>query len=322
MGLGNVTKAIWTLLQGTTNPDVVALYNNLYQKLEGAKAGFSSVGTIFFVNAAGDNGNNGLEPSTPFQTITYALTQCTAGANDYIVVMNNTSAVEPAFPIDVAVGAVHIIGFWGEPYPSPSLMAVGNFATFQLSVDWVEIAGFELGAGAAHGCIESPAGPGTIGHWWIHNCSFGYIGGLMTARDGVWVQNTHDAPQCVIEDNIFGSALTRDGIRIEGNSTRSIFRRNFFKSVPTVGIHCIQNGSDIGAILDNNFICPDNAVGEAVTMELGVGNAIIAGNRAGEAAAAMGNIPYRDLSTGVAATSLNAWVMNYDGIQAIIPSVV
>jgi hypothetical protein len=281
-----------------------------------------AAGRIFFVAAAGNNTNNGVDPGTPWATITYALTQCVANRGDYIIVMNNTSPNEPAWPIAINVQAVHIIGRWGEAYPSPTLVPTTNNAVFQLNTDWVEIAGFELGAGAAHGCIESPAGPSTNGHWWIHHCAFGYIVALTTGQDGFWGHNTHDAPQCVIEDCIFGSALTRDGIRIEGNATRSIFRNNIFRLVTGIGIHCIQNGSDIGAILDNNFKCPDNAAGEAITMELGVGNAMISGNRAGQAAAAMGNNPYRDLSTGVAATSLNCWVMNYDGIVALIPAVV
>jgi len=178
----------------------------------------SGMGKVFYVAAAGNDNYEGIDPSWPFASITYALTQCEDWRNDVIIVMNNTSANEAAFPIVVDVNLVHIIGRWSEAYPNPTLVPTSDAAVFQIIKDWVEIAGLELGAGANHGCIESPAGPGTVGHWWIHHCSFGYIVAVTTGQDGIWVLNTHDAPQCVIEDCIFGSALTRDGIRMEGKA--------------------------------------------------------------------------------------------------------
>jgi hypothetical protein len=281
-----------------------------------------ALGRVFYVRSTGSDNNNGVDPQTPSQTITHALTQCVAWRNDYVVVMNNTSALEAAFPIEIDVELVHIVGLWGQPYPNPTLMAVGNFATFQINVDWVEIAGLEMGAGAAHACIESPAGPGTLGHWWIHHNAFGYIVGVTTARDGIHIQNTHDAPQCVIENNVFGTALTRDGLRVEGNSTRSIFRKNYFTMIPGIGIHCIQNGSDIGFILNNSFKVADLANGEAITLQIGVGNALISGNQAAGQDNAMGTNPYRDLSTGIAGTGLNAWGNNIADITPTLPVIV
>jgi hypothetical protein len=284
-----------------------------------------AAGRVFFVRSTGDNDNNGVDPGTPLQTITYALTQCAAGRGDYIIVMDNTSANEPAWPIVVDVTIVHIIGRWGAPYAEPSIRAVGaGNACFQLEAPWIEIAGLELGAGDdATPIIQSPAGPGTIGEWWIHHCTFGWIIAQSFGSDGIWVQNTHDAPQCVIEHCWFRGpqaatgGCTRDGIRIEGNATRSIFRNNlFWRLTGGIGIHCIQNGSDIGAILDNGFFAPIAdalAAGWAITMESGVGNALIAGNKASQTGDATGTNPYRDLSTGALATCLNGWVDNHAG---------
>ena len=50
-------------------------------------------GAIFYVDNAGNGGddaNDGLSPNTPFLTITYALTQCTAWKNDYLCLAGNS----------------------------------------------------------------------------------------------------------------------------------------------------------------------------------------------------------------------------------------
>jgi hypothetical protein len=293
-----------------------------------------ALGRVFYVDGInGANTNNGVDPGDAFQTITYALTQCVNDHNDYIIVLNSTSLVEPAWPVSVNVSRVHIVGVSSPAYPYVRLQAQTINPVFEIgSVQHYEIAGFELGAGDnTQACIASIAGPGTAGRGWIHHCTFAVLLGVLAAQDGIWIQNTFDWCMSVVEDCYFcGSAISdgiaRDGIRIEGNATRSIFRRNIFRTVQGVGIHCIQNGSDIGAILNNYFSCPNLATGEAITMELGVGNAIIAGNRAGATAVAPAFTPMRDLSTGALATALNAWIDNLDttpaGLVNIIPAIV
>jgi hypothetical protein len=88
MGFGNVEKAIWQNLSVTTSPDVVALYANLYQKLEGSKSGVGTTGSIFFVDPIGGaDTNSGLTPALAFATTPYALTQCVARRGDIIVRM-------------------------------------------------------------------------------------------------------------------------------------------------------------------------------------------------------------------------------------------
>ncbi len=283
-------------------------------------------GRVFFVRANGDNENDGITPGTPFQTITYALTQCVTGRNDYIILMNNTSAVEPAFPIQIAINMVHILGMWGAPYPNPTLTAVGfgNQPTIQImdGVTWVEIAGIDFGGGAANGCIQIGSGAGNTSYIWIHHCTFGYDAGV-GAQDGIRWLVTHANAETYVEDCIFGALLTRDGCRLDGNNTRGVYRRNLFRLVPVIGINVNVAGADVAEISRNDFLCTGaGPIGSAITFVFGAGNAMVVDNRAGFAAAAMGAIPYRDLSTGLAATSLNAWVNNVDGILALIPSVV
>ena len=291
-----------------------------------------AIGRVFFVRSTGvDAVGRGLDPGTPLQTITYALTLCSADNNDYIIVMGVTHTDEAAWPIDVDISTVHIIGLRGAPYydQSPTLRAIGGGnACFELSAWGIELAGFELGAGDnATPIVQSPVGPGTIGGWWIHHCMFGWLAGGSMGSDGIWVQNTHDAAACIIEDcgfngTVVSDGLTVNGIHIQGNSTRSIFRRNLFRMIPGIAINCVQNGSDIGAIVDNLFKCVDSATGEAITMQLGVGNAMISGNQAGGQDNAMGFNPYRDLSVAGAGNALNAWGINYVDIVATLPVIV
>lgn len=294
-------------------------------------------GNVFFVAAAGNDAdaNPGTSPDQPLATITEALTRCAADHNDYIIVLDDVSANE-TFPISVNIPRVHIIGMSNDAYPYVRLTATTVNPVFEIgSVQHYEIAGFELGAGDnTQACIASIPGLATAGRAWIHHCSFAVLLGVLSCQDGIWIQTTFDWCMSVVEDCYFcGSAISdgiaRDGIRIEGNATRAIFRRNIFRNVQGIGIHCIQNGSDIGAILDNKFLVPKAATGEAITMELGVGNAIISGNLAGFGAATIlpANTPFRDLSNPPVATLFNAWMFNFDTdaaapLQNVLPVVV
>ena len=281
-----------------------------------------AIGRVFFVHLfTGLNTNNGIDPSSPFQTITYALSQCVAGRNDYIIVLDAWQG-EPAYPIDVNVSWVHIIGLdfgnggpiWMSPTGDTALFTVGN-------AEYFEIAGFNMGGGGTHGVIEGdpPVAPAQ-GRGIIHHCRFGWD---IAAQDGIRVLGTKDLCIMDIHDNLFGGLLTRDGIRLDGTSTRSLLHHNLFRDIPGIGIHCQMAGSDIGAIQWNYFKTPKGgAVGAAITMLLDVGNALITDNRATEDAENPGNSPYKDFSTGVVGTTLNAWAANYSGNVLVYPTVV
>jgi hypothetical protein len=295
-----------------------------------------ALGRVWYVD--GVNGTdaigNGGSPDNAFQTITYALTFCVNDRNDYIIVLRDTSAQEAAWPISVNVTRVHIIGVGPPAYPYIRLESqTGGQPALQIgSVQHYEIAGFELGAGDdATPIIESVAGPGTAGRAWIHHCSFGWLNGVLEGQEGILIHNTFDWCMSVVEHCLFNGilagigGLTGDAIDIEGNATRSVFRNNLFRFGGNVGqicIHCVQNGSDIGAILDNRFKVPDAAAGEAITMEVGVGNAIISGNQAGGQDNAVGFCPFRDLSNPGAGNALNAWGINYADITPTLPVIV
>jgi len=271
-------------------------------------------GNVFFVDGLnGNNLNDGLSPDSPWLTITFALTRCVADNDDIIVVIDCWQQ-EPAWPVAVNVNRVHIIGVDVENGKYPRMAPPADTAVFNMACEYFEIAGFSLGAGATHAPIEFNA---SLGRGRIHHCWLGYT---EAAQDGIRIAALVDAPELLIEDCVFGALLTRDGIRLDGNSTRTIIRNNLIRRVPGIGIHCRTNGSDIAAITGNSImIALGAAAGAAITLLLGVGNALISGNIVAEDGANPGNNPYRDLSTGVAGTNLNAWGPNYSGIALTFP---
>jgi hypothetical protein len=72
--------------------------------------------------------------------------------------------------------------------------------------------------------------------------------------------------------------------------------------------------NDLFAIHDNVFAVADAAAGEAIDCNAASANCMFWGNVAGQGMAAMGFIPYQDLSAGN-----NDWGINYAGILAVFP---
>ena len=267
-------------------------------------------GRAFYVDGiSGLDSNPPDNPLKPLLTIAQALSLCRNDKDDYIIVMDCWQ--QDTFPIAVARSRVHIIGLDVGNGMYPRMSPPADTAIFSLGAKgYVEIAGFSLGAGATHGCIEWEVGV-IEGRSRLHHL---WLGWTETGRDGILVPNTADAPELEVSDVFFGAGLTRDGIRLEGNSTRSIFQRSLFRKVGGIGIHGMKNGSDIAAILGNQFMVADVADGEAITMEAGVGAALIDDNRAAKGAVAVAKVPFRDLSGG-----LNAWGTNYVSEALALP---
>jgi len=340
-GLGPVVKAIYNLLSGTTNPDVVALYNNLYLQLEGVKMGSSSkqfarnqVGKVYFVNGGADGvttGNNaandGLTPANAFLTITYALTQCVAGRNDYIYCFNVYNQ-EPAYPIVVNVSHVHIIGA-GNPDGHQALMVpVGNTAVFEIplvggGITGIEIAGFNIGGGAAHGCIEVD---GAAYGLWIHNCSFGhaYAGG---GQDGIWYIANSCCQSNIVEDCWFWGNLDGQGLLTQFGITapaatahlrQCTIRNNYFSKLPNGAISLL--GDVDNCVIAHNLIgVGTDALGDGIDIGAFATGNLIAHNSAmrGRAAAASTQNPFQDIGV---ANNDNDWVCNQHNITMVEPA--
>lgn len=274
---------------------------------------FNTPGHVFFVNHfTGLNTNDGITPDTPFETITYALTQCVAGRDDYIICIDVWDN-EPAFPVAVEVPRVHIIGLSNPEMPQPccAINGGGAFSIFDFDNIWdAEIAGFQCvnagGAGIALHAVSTAL--------WIHHMGFGETAPI---QDGILAVGHNDAPNfSLIENCNFGWQTTRDGIRLP-SPTKTVIRRNRFNSLAGgIGIH-LGTGIGVGIvgdILDNTFFATIGlalARGWAITIQNG--GALITGNRASQTGDATGTNPFFDESTGVLATCLNGWVENYVG---------
>ena len=225
-------------------------------------------------------------------TITQGISLVEDGADDYVIVLQYPSAgaAGETWPIAVDKGNVHLIG--GNLFGASPLAWIappGDTASFVVTGTAVEIAGFDLGAGATHGCIENS---GTVWRAHIHHCDFALI---RTAQDGLRLTGAVDCPHWLIENNQFGLNIVRDGIRIEHNSTRSVIRNNYFDVASgAVGMHCQGLCSGGMVVFGNRFKVTDNAAGEGITLTNANCNAACDGNSAFTGKGAMGNIPWVD----------------------------
>jgi len=210
---------------------------------------------------------------------------------------------------------VHIIGVGdvGQKWPVVSVLApaAGDTANAAIRVTGsrVEIAGLELGGGDTAGCLEVRTQWGSN----IHDCFFGVTGDSV-GLDSIHVPLTFDAAYLTVWGCRFGSHITRDGIRIDGNATRGMlgvsgYPSNFFYLVPGIGIN-IVGAALVAGICDNRFALNDDGVGEAITIAAGASVSFVDGNVAGSANADPGNEPYVD--TGNASFS----GLNYKGKTA------
>jgi len=277
-----------------------------------------AIGRVFYVSSNGDNTNTGIDPSTPFLSITHALTHVVANRNDYIIALV-TWQDEPAWPIQLSAdhNRVHILGFTNAASrPQCYMVPDTDNPVFDCSQCWnFEIAGFNLGGGSNHGCIEC----GTAINGWIHHCWFGnqdQLGG-QTPLHG-FLQTTGDHQGLCIEDCVFlgdqasaGGGITGNGIEhVAGANSPSenMIRRNIFNGL-AIGINSVAMRR--GYILDNRFACQDQ-LGGAINLQVNTEGNLIDGNHAGEGDVALTNDPYQDLNAAAA----NNWLINSSTLAA------
>jgi len=335
MGLGNVTKAIWTLLQGTTNPDVVALYNNLYQRLEGARMDArQGMGNIYFVDGFhGDDGHNGLTPAAAFQSIRNALDQCVDGRGDYIYCYNLWR--QDTFPIDVDVNGVHIIGVAGPPgYAGMSVPT--DTATFRFlpsDGDDSEIANFAFGGtGGTHSSIELEGDNNNV---WIHNCTFGHLWcgePAVVCLDGIHIEGPAEIHGGLIEDcwfygNAVGAGkISRCGIYAAWWMLGTV-RNNYFLKCPgkdmgelgpVGGGILLQSCNQVSLIHNKIGIADATHDGNGIYVDAGCEGCLVAQNEASQGVAEDAKIPFVDIHAG----DFNDWMCNQNGVTMTDPATV
>ena len=294
-----------------TNPKTAAWYGNNMSSII-----MPNAGDIYYVDGTnGLNTNDGLSRDAPVLTITYALSLCTAGNEDYIIVIGYPSAgaAGEVWPIAMSVANVHLIGdSLYQASPSAWLEPTGDDDCITLGANFCEIAGLELRGGATSAGIQTD---GTVWRAYIHHNDFSLQAG---ARDGIVLgTGAVDCPHWLIEHNKFGHQdnITRDAIRIEHNSTRSVIRDNYFYVYSgCVGIHFQGLCTAVGYVVDNTFKVADAAAGEAIYVENAAASVCqFHGNRVASGSVAMANNPYRDLGADC------HWGMNYAGLTASYP---
>ena len=286
------------------NPKSSAWYGGNIGTIVGAQP---SAGSAFYVSGTGLDTNPGSK-ELPFLTITAAIAACSAGADDYIFVLGYAGAATETWPIPMATSKVHVIGTPAQANPSPLIVPTGDTDAFTVSASNCEISGLEISAGATGACI---AISGVTWKTHIHDCWFAWQG---TGQDGIRLSaGTDDAPSAHIHDNKFGMGLTRNGVRVVFNSTRSIIEDNLFADVPSgsVGILTVNEFAN-GAILNNRFQVADAADGEAITLVATTNNCIVDGNVAMQGVVAMANNGFRDLGA-------SHWGWNVSSITAALP---
>jgi len=272
---------------------------------------------VFYVNGyTGADTNDGFSPGTAMLTISAAMDLCTdaAGQNDYIIVLRYPSAgaAGEVWPIAVDVESVHVIGAGLFGASTACWVApTGDTAAFVISKHGVEIAGFDLAAGATHGCIENS---GVVWRAHIHHND---IALQRTAQDGIRTGiGSVDCPHWLIEDNVFGEGIdnvSRAHIYCTHNMTRSIIRNNLFRvGTGVVGVHLQGLCTGYISILDNKFQVFDNAAGEAITTSA-TAIGLATGNEAAQGKGAIGNNPYVD-------GGAFSWGINWANIVATLPA--
>jgi len=267
------------------------------------------LGRVFYVNgvAGGSNNNNGIDPNTPFETITYAIGQCQANRNDFIIVLN---AWSEATPIIINKHLTHIIGLGCDGMPIVTLTEDGDDDNiFEVGADFVEIAGFDLGGGGTSAGI-SLDGAGTWDMAYIHHCNFGseYCGDTpLYGIDVILSAKTWKIDRCkFMGTGIGGGQLTSNGIHVAPGVNHQISNCLF--------VGCVSASAAINAdatalsILNNDFVLATDVAGGAITLAVATSRCIVSNNRAafGDTEAGLAN-PYLDN----AGADANAWVANY-----------
>ncbi len=275
-------------------------------------------GNVYYVHNAHGNAsdnNDGTNPDGPLMTITAAVGKATANMDDVIIVQSCNNALE-TFPIALNKSKLHVFSSqWilGEEVPGHGRIITppGDTAAFLITGDRVELAGFDMSAGATHGCVEFS----TVAQSWgahIHHNRFGWMG---AAQDGIRMTGAVDKVHFLIHDNRFNDKITRDGIRIEQNSTRTEIWNNSFRLVGGVGINFVTLCTDVYAVHDNFFRVADGGAGEAITCNVNMTGCMFFNNMAMQGKVAFANIPFVDASAGN-----NHWANNMSNILLVNPA--
>lgn len=268
--------------------------------------------------------NDGYDPRSPWYTLTYALSQCTADNNDTIFVLDYYQPTGETWPISITKNRVHIIGLAQPNLPYPAIHPSTDVAAFQLNStgQYGSIQNLTIGGGASHGGIDW-LNSGQVDGYLIKNCTFGHqwfgtplsgIYQISTASRGGY-GNIIDSCRFLGDLANCSGAITGNAIDMLGAVTSYDLEivNNYFMGC---AVNINLTDCDNSRIVNNHFVCADAADGEAVSLLTACRGNWVSNNYAGNGGdAAMTKEPYRD----VAATNKNHWGMNYTSNAVDLP---
>lgn len=276
--------------------------NALIRSIRGA------IGKVYYCDwdSGSDTANNGLSWSSPFKSITKALTVAVA----YDTIFVKQGIYLEGATLNITQNGLKIIGVMTSElqFGQPSIHTHGTEALMTINAHEVEIAflGFhDQGAGTS---IQI----GNIAVAWrthIHDCFFGgndtALYGIDTGPEAL----SYDAPFTVIERCYFQHYATA---AIHLNSFNSTVRDCIFQiGTAKVGIQYHPNGGDrpYGYILNNLFTTSDSTDGVGITVEgtPTAGYLSIDGNRF---------VNFADSTTHCVSKRTGYMGLNYSGITA------
>jgi len=265
-------------------------------------------GNIFYVNyqegTDTTSWKQGTKPSKPFESIAYALTQCSDDDNDIIFVTTVTHVEDQ--PIIINKRAVQVIGL---PNNMPGLAnqarcwifpdAHVTGGVFTISAGDVVIKNFMLWGTAGQPCIDFGV-EATGVRQLIQDCSF-HVGsyGVMTGPAANQPSHYLGIVGCH-----FGPTLSVGGILHASNGSWPLIEDCFFESIAMPNIS-VTGGMAGGRIRGCQFmLTADSTVGGAINMGNGT-RWIISDNDANDATpTGLTNNPYLDTPNG------HAWFRN------------
>jgi len=275
------------------------------------------IGHEFYVDGIGGNDSwSGRVRKEPFLKVETAIGHCKDGRHDVIYVIDCFSG--ETFPITLTKTCVHILAMGVSREARLSMpwctLSAGAAAVFELTAasHYCEIAGFQMGADGSNPCILVSAGVAGV---WIHHNA---LATQIATQDGILVDGG-DLSNGLVEWNLFGKALTRDGIR-GGSFSELVIQDNILSRYGGIGLNI---GGEPYAVLRNKFYRGWAAIGAAAgwAITMAGANCMFEDNQASESADVPQNNPYKDTSTGVPGTTKNAWGVNYKGAVSAYPDV-
>ncbi len=280
----------------------------------------TTIGKVYYCDwdSGSDTANTGLSWTSPYKSITKALTV----AVDYDTIYVKQGVYLEGATLNITQNGLRLLGVMtsGHQWGQPSIHTHGTETLVVVKANQVEIAylGFhDQGAGVSLEIGDAD------GAWWrthIHDCYFGgngsalwalVLGNTTNPASGAGSGTTIDAPCTVVERCYFNFYVTAN---IFMNCGYGSVVRNCVLEVGTAahGIRYYTDGASrpFGYILDNRFTTLDatNAVAINVAQTPTAGYLVIDGNHF---------INFADSTTHCASRRSGYMGLNYSGITAV-----